>query len=77
LHFCGATIGLLPFKKLLIMIIRCIKNIKKHNIQFKKDEQCVITAINHNMVLISDLNYMRGMSINKEDLKKHFHYENI
>ena len=57
------------------MIVKCIKDINKHNIHFKKGDMCVVTSVNDKILTICDIDYNKGLTIEKKNFKNYFRYE--
>ena len=50
----------------------CIKPIKRHNIIFMTGERIVIIKENDNSYMLSDENYLKGFTLNKEEFNSFF-----
>lgn len=57
------------------MIVKCIKDINKHNIHFIKGDMCVVTSVNDKLVMICDVDHNKGLTIEKKNFKNYFKNE--
>ena len=57
------------------MIVKCISDIRKFNVVFKKGDYCVAEKINDMIMSICDQDFNLGFKIRTEDFKNNFEYE--
>ncbi len=54
------------------MKYKCIKQIKEGPTKIELNDVVIITNENENMFLLSDINFMKGLSIEKDKFSEHF-----
>ena len=54
--------------------VKCVKDIKKHNIHFKKGDMCIAQMRNDKMSVCT-VDYNKGLTLDEKDFKIYFKNE--